>query len=90
LWRAHLRSLPPPSLHHAAVAPAQDIGTAGWYGLDAFGDAAEDYLRAIAFVGGFAGIGTTIAVPLRSTPLALGVGLLWFGTIESGIGEGRD
>jgi ABC-type Na+ efflux pump permease subunit len=74
----------------AVVAPAQDISTNGWYGLTALGDAAEDYLRAIVFVAGFAAIGTTIAVLLRSTPIALGVGLLWFGPIENVIGEGQD
>jgi hypothetical protein len=74
----------------AVVAPAQDIGTDGWFGLSALGDAAEDYLRALAFVGGFAVIGTTIAVLLRSTPIALGVGLLWFGPIENVIGDGQD
>jgi ABC-type Na+ efflux pump permease subunit len=78
------------SITAAVVAPAQDIGTNGWYGLSALGEAAEDYLRAIAFVGGFAVIGTTIAVLLRSTPIALGVGLLWFGPIENVIGEGQD
>jgi ABC-type transport system involved in multi-copper enzyme maturation permease subunit len=74
----------------AIVAPAQDIATDGWFGLSALADAGEDYLRSIAYVGGFAVIGTTIAVLLRSTPIALGVGLLWFGPIENVIGEGRD
>jgi ABC-type transport system involved in multi-copper enzyme maturation permease subunit len=74
----------------AIVAPAQDIATNDWFGLSALADAAEDYLRAIAYVAGFAVIGTTIAVLLRSTPIALGVGLLWFGPIENVIGEGQD
>ncbi|MGH9231371.1 MAG: ABC transporter permease [Acidimicrobiales bacterium] len=78
------------SITAAIVAPAQDIGTAGWFGLSALGDAAEDYLRAIVFVGGFAVIGTTIAVLVRSTPIALGIALLWFGPIENVIGEGQD
>jgi ABC-type Na+ efflux pump permease subunit len=77
------------SITAAIVAPAQDIDTAGWFGLEAFGEAAEDYVRAIAFVVGFALIGTTIAVLVRSTPVALGIGLLWFGPIENVIGEGR-
>ncbi len=77
------------SVTAAIVAPAQDISTDGWFGLSALGDAAEDYLRAIAYVIGFAVIGTTIAVLLRSTPVALGVGLLWFGPIENVIGEGQ-
>jgi hypothetical protein len=72
------------------VAPAQDIGTDGWFGLSAVGEAVEDNLRAIAFVVGFTVIGTTIAVTLRSTPIALGVGLLLFGPIENVIGEGQD
>ncbi|MEJ7719554.1 MAG: hypothetical protein WKF58_03545, partial [Ilumatobacteraceae bacterium] len=74
----------------AVVAPAQDIGTGGWFGLDALADAVEDYVRAIAYVVGFAVIGTTIAVLVRSTPIALGIALLWFGPIENVIGEGRD
>jgi ABC-type transport system involved in multi-copper enzyme maturation permease subunit len=77
------------SITAAVVAPAQDISTDGWFGLAALGDAGEDYLRSIAYVVGFAIIGTTIAVLLRSTPIALGVALLWFGPIENVIGEGR-
>jgi ABC-type transport system involved in multi-copper enzyme maturation permease subunit len=78
------------SITAAIVAPAQDIATDGWFGLSALADAGEDYLRSIAYVAGFAVIGTTIAVLLRSTPIALGVSLLWFGPIENVIGEGRD
>jgi ABC-type transport system involved in multi-copper enzyme maturation permease subunit len=78
------------SVTAAIVAPGQDIGTDGWFGLSALEDAAEDYLRAIVFVGGFAVIGTTIAILVRSTPIALGVGLLWFGPIENVIGDGQD
>jgi hypothetical protein len=74
----------------AIVAPAQDIATNNWFGMSALGEAVEDYLRALVFVAGFAVIGTTIAVLLRSTPIALGVGLLWFGPIENVIGEGQD
>ena len=35
-------------------------------------------------------VGATIAVLLRSTPVALGVGLLWFEPIENVIGEGQE
>jgi hypothetical protein len=78
------------SITAAIAAPAQDIDTTGWFGLSALGEGIEDYLRAIALVIGFAVIGTTIAVLLRSTPVAVGVSLLWFGPIENVIGEGRD
>ena len=77
------------SITAAIVAPAQDISTTGWFGLAALGEGVEDYLRSIVYVVGFAVIGTTIAVLLRSTPVALGVGLLWFGPIENVIGEGQ-
>jgi ABC-type transport system involved in multi-copper enzyme maturation permease subunit len=77
------------TLTAAIVAPAQDISTDGWFGLSALGDAAEDYLRALAYISGFAVIGTTIAVLVRSTPIALGISLLWFGPVENVIGEGQ-
>ena len=73
----------------AIVAPAQDISTDGWFGLSALADSAEDYLRALAYIIGFAVIGTTIAVLVRSTPIALGISLLWFGPVENVIGEGQ-
>ena len=56
------------SITAAIVAPAQDISTNGWFGLAALGEGVEDYLRSIVYVVGFAVIGTTIAVLLRSTP----------------------
>ena len=37
----------------------------------------------------YALIGTTVAVLVRSTPIALAICLLWFGPIENVIGEGR-
>jgi ABC-type transport system involved in multi-copper enzyme maturation permease subunit len=73
----------------AIVAPAQDIDTTGWFGGDALGQAAGDYVRLLAFVVLYALIGTTIAVLVRSTPIALAIGLIWFGPIENVIGEGR-
>jgi ABC-type transport system involved in multi-copper enzyme maturation permease subunit len=77
------------SITAAIVAPAQDISTDGWFGLTALSDAAEDYLRALVYIIGFAVIGTTIAIVVRSTPIALGISLLWFGPVENVIGEGQ-
>ena len=51
--------------------------------------AAEDYVRLLGFVVVYALIGTMVAVLVRSTPIALAIGLLWFGPIENVIGEGR-
>ena len=73
----------------AIVAPAQDIDTTGWFGVDALGQAAGDYVRLLGFVVLYALIGTMIAVLVRSTPIALAIGLIWFGPIENVIGEGR-
>lgn len=74
----------------AIYAPTQDIATDGWFDGAAFAAAVEDYGRLLGFVVMYALIGTTIAVVVRSTPVALGIGLLWFGPIENVIGEGRE
>lgn len=73
----------------AIIAPGQDIDTTGWFGVDALADTAVDFARMIGWAAGFALIGTTLAVIVRSTPVALGIGVLWFGPIENVIGEGR-
>jgi ABC-type transport system involved in multi-copper enzyme maturation permease subunit len=77
------------ALTAAVYAPTQDISTDGWFTLAALGDSVADYGRLLVFVVMFALIGTTIAVLVRSTPVALGIGLLWFGPFENVIGEGR-
>lgn len=71
------------------VAPASDVSTDDWFGAAAFGQAGEDFVRLLLFVFVYAVIGTAIAVAVRSTPIALGVGLVWFGPIENVIGEGQ-
>ncbi len=73
----------------AVWAPTEDISTDGWFDGEALVAAAGDYARLIGFVVMFALIGTTVAVLVRSTPVALGIGLLWFGPIENVIGEGQ-
>ena len=74
----------------AIVAPGQDIDTAGWFGAEALGDTLIDFARMIGWATGWALIGTTLAVLVRSTPIALGAGVLWFGPIENVIGEGQE
>ena len=73
----------------ALYAPTEDISTDGWFDIDALVAAGGDYARLIGFVVMFALIGTTVAVLVRSTPVALGICLLWFGPIENVIGESR-
>lgn len=74
----------------AIVAPAEDIDTTGWFGVDALTQASGDYLRLLGFVAFYALFATMVAVLVRSTPVSLGILLLWFGPIENVIGEGRD
>jgi hypothetical protein len=71
------------------VAPSAGVDTADWVGTAALSSAFEDFARLIVFVLVYAVIGTMIAVVVRSTPIALAIGLLWFGPIENVIGEGR-
>jgi hypothetical protein len=39
---------------------------------------------------GWAVLGTTIGIVCRSTPIALGVGVLWFGPIENILADSQD
>lgn len=73
----------------AIVAPGQNIDTAGWFSAEALGDTLIDFPRMVVWAFGWAMIGTTLAVLVRSVPIAVGAGVLWFGPIENGIGEGR-
>lgn len=74
----------------AVVAPGQDIDTTGWFGAEAFGDTMIDFARTVGWAFGWALIATTLAVLVRSVPIALGAGVLWFGPIENVIGEGQE
>lgn len=65
-----------------AVAPSRDVATAEWFGLSGLGHAAADYLTALSAVTGWALLGMALAVFVRSTPLALGIGIAWAGPFE--------
>ena len=71
------------------VAPSAGVDRTDWVGGAALSSAIEDFARLLIFVVVYAVIGTMIAVLVRSTPIALAIGLLWFGPIENVIGEGR-
>jgi hypothetical protein len=71
------------------TAPGAGVPTDGWVSASAFSSAGDDLLRLVVFVIVYAVIGTMIAVIVRSTPIALAVGLVWFGPIENVIGEGQ-
>ena len=65
-----------------AVAPTQDVATTEWFGLSGLGHAATDYLTALSAATSWALLGMALAVFVRSTPLALGIGIAWAGPFE--------
>jgi ABC-2 type transport system permease protein len=64
------------------LAPTQDIATGRWLSSDALGQAVADYGSVLVWVGGYALLGTTLAVLVRSVPAALAVGIAWIGPFE--------
>jgi ABC-2 type transport system permease protein len=64
------------------IAPSQDIATASWIGTDALGHALADYGSVLFWVSGYALLGMTLAVVVRSVPVALAIGIAWAGPFE--------
>ena len=64
------------------VAPTQGVSTASWFSLAGLGEAAGHYVTALSAVTGWALLGMSLAVVVRSTPLALGIGIAWAGPFE--------
>jgi ABC-2 type transport system permease protein len=64
------------------VAPSQDVATGAWLSADALGQALADYGSVLIWVSGYALLGTTVAVLVRSVPVALAVGIAWAGPFE--------
>jgi ABC-2 type transport system permease protein len=64
------------------MAPSRDIATGDWISSAALGDALADYGSVLLWVAGYAMLGMTVAVLVRSVPLALGIGIAWAGPVE--------
>ena len=64
------------------LAPSQGVSTAEWLTTAGLGDAAGDYGTTFLAVSGWALLGTAIGVVVRSTPIALGIGIAWAGPFE--------
>jgi len=71
----------------AIVARSQNIDATGWFGAKAVEDTAVDFAQTVGWAFAWALIATTLAVLVRSIPIALGIGVLWFGPIENVIGD---
>ena len=65
-----------------AIAPGKDVATGAWTSLDAVGAAFTDFGAVMLWIIGYALLGTTVAVLLRSVPVALAVGIAWAGPFE--------
>ena len=59
-----------------------DVASSDWISAAALGDAVSDYGSVLFWVTGYALLGMTIAVLVRSVPIALAIGIAWAGPIE--------
>lgn len=66
-----------------ALAPAYDVSTHAWFGASSFVDALSNYAKVMTTIGGYAVFGATLGIIFRSTPLAIGVGIIWTGPFEN-------
>jgi ABC-2 type transport system permease protein len=64
------------------LAPSQDVATGEWISVAALGDAVADYGSVLFWVTGYALLGMTLAVLVRSVPIALAIGIAWAGPFE--------
>jgi ABC-type transport system involved in multi-copper enzyme maturation permease subunit len=64
------------------IAPSRDIATRDWISSAALDDALADYGSVLLWVAGYALLGMSVAVLVRSVPLALGIGIAWAGPVE--------
>ena len=63
-------------------APGAGVETAAWQSAAALAAGVGDFGAVLVWITGYAVLGTTVAVLLRSVPLALAVGIAWAGPLE--------
>jgi len=63
-------------------APSQDVATGSWLSADALGHAVADYGAVLFWISGYAILGATVGVLVRSVPVALAIGIAWAGPFE--------
>jgi ABC-2 type transport system permease protein len=64
------------------IAPSQDVATDSWVSAAALGHGLADYASAVFWVSAYALLGMTVAVLVRSVPIALAIGIAWAGPFE--------
>jgi hypothetical protein len=72
------------------MAPSNDIATSEWISVDGLGVGVGDYAVLLFWVVGYALLGMTLAVLVRSVPIALGIGIAWAGPIEHLLADAFD
>jgi ABC-type transport system involved in multi-copper enzyme maturation permease subunit len=64
------------------AAPVAGVSTDAWFSMDAARHAASAYASAVVGLGAWACFGMALGVLVRSTPIALGIGIVWAGPFE--------
>ncbi len=64
------------------AAGLRDVPTEAWTSADALRAAGTDYLRAAGAAAGYGLVGAALGTLVRSVPVALGIGVTWFGPLE--------
>lgn len=70
------------SLVAVALAPSQGLDTGQWFTGDGLAVAAGDYRNGLLSAVLYGTAGAVVATLVRSTPIAVGVGLAWLGPAE--------
>jgi len=64
------------------AAPIAGVSTGDWFTVDALGEQTSAYGRAVLGLSAWSCFGMALGVLVRSTPIALGIGIVWAGPIE--------
>jgi hypothetical protein len=64
------------------IAPTRGVPLAEWFTLSGLGEAAGHFATSLVVVSGWALLGMGLAVVVRSTPVALAIGVAWAGPFE--------
>lgn len=65
-----------------ALAPTRDVSTSAWFTADGIGHAAGAWLTGVAGAGFYGVMGVALGLLVRSTVIALAVGVAWAGPLE--------
>ncbi len=64
------------------LAHLRDVSTSTWFTAAGLRHAAVDYRNALLAALGYGTLGACLGILVRSTPIALGIGIAWLGPVE--------